>query len=153
MPVSKTRCCRQGFLAAGALLFVFAIPLQAQDLSGNAMAFPRDVLSAYLAGDAETVWKHAGEGLRSMTESPQGLRQASAELRETMGPETAMLSEQLFDHPEGGGMKVYVRGVQHAEVPEMYWIVIFSPTEQKVAMIMPQPRQTIRSLFPEVTLP
>jgi hypothetical protein len=64
-----------------------------------------------------------------------------------------MLNEQLFDHPEGGGAQVHVRAVRHSQVPEMFWIVTYFPADRTVQMIMPQPRQTIRTLFPEVQLP
>jgi hypothetical protein len=128
-------------------------PLQAQTPSADAMAFPRQVLAWYLAGEAQQVWSHAGPMLRELSESPDGLREAAAEITDSMGPEVAVLGEQLFAHPEGGGMQVYVRTVRHSQVPELFWIVTFSPANRQVQMIMPQPRQTIRSLFPQVKVP
>ncbi len=141
-------------LYLGILLSIFASPpLQAQASADEAMTFPRQVLAWYLAGDAERVWAHAGPMMREMAESPNGLREAAAEISATMGSETGVLEEQRFDHPEGGGAQVYVRAARHLEVPEIFWVVIFFPADQKVQMIMPQPRQTIRTLFPQVKLP
>lgn len=154
MPHRNTRSGRPGILFLGiALSLLAAPPLQAQDPSVEAMAFPRQILTSYLAGDADRVWGHAAPMMREMWQSPAGLRQTAAEITGAMGAETGLLAEQLFDHPEGGGAKVYVRASRHAQAPEMFWVVIFFPAERKVQMIMPQPRQTIRSLFPQVRLP
>lgn len=141
-------------LGIGMLLPLFTAPaLEAQTGSGDAMAFPRQVLTWYLAGEADQVWKHADGPLRELAGSPAGLKQAATEISSDLGPHTAVLKEQVFPHPEGGGWHVFVRALRHAQVPEMFWIVIFSPAEQKVQMIMAQPRQTIRTLFPQVILP
>jgi hypothetical protein len=151
---AKARWNSRATLCLGILLWILAaLPLQAQASSGEAMTFPRQVLAWYLAGDSERVWAHAGPMMREMAESPNGLRGAAAEISTTMGSETGVLGEQLFDHPEGGGAQVYVRAARHSEVPEIFWVVIFFPADKKVQMIMPQPRQTIRTLFPQVKLP
>lgn len=144
----------RAILCLGIVLSILAAPpLQAQASSDEAMAFPSQVLAWYLAGDAERVWAHAGPMMRELSESPNGLRGAAAELSTAMGAETGVLGEQLFDHPEGGGAQVYVRAARHSQVPEIFWIVIFFPADRQVQMIMPQPRQTIRTLFPQVRLP
>jgi hypothetical protein len=135
------------------LLLLAAAPLEAQASSDDAMAFPREVLASYLAGDAESVWAHAGPMIRELWETPDGLRGTAEEISTSLGTETDVLGEQLFDHPEGGGAQVYVRAARYSQVSELFWIVIFFPADSTVQMIMPQPRQTIRTLFPEVTLP
>jgi hypothetical protein len=145
---------RTPLYVVGIVVSVLAAPLlQAQNPDGDAMAFPRGALTAYLAADAEKVWQHAGPTLREMWESPNGVRMAAEELTSGIGRETGVLDEQLFAHPEDAGWKVYVRTARHAQVPELFWIVIFSPANRQIGMIMPQPRQTIRTLFPEVRLP
>jgi hypothetical protein len=141
---------RRALLLTGVLLASIAGPAsRAQD----AMTFPRNVLTWYLQGDTDRVWDRAGPMLREMAERPETLAAAAAEILGALGAETAVLSEQLFDHPEGGGAQVYVRASRHSQAPEMFWIVIFWPSEAQVLTIMPQPRQTIRTLFPQVTLP
>lgn len=127
--------------------------LAAQTNARDGMALPRQVLTWYLTANAEQVWPHAGSTLREMFESPRGLREAGNAILRDMGPEVAVIGEQMFDHPEGGGAKVYVRASRHAQIPEIFWIVIFVPADKKVEMIMPQPRRTIRTLFPQVELP
>jgi hypothetical protein len=144
---------------AASLLAVVLLPLllaprlEAQGAPSDGMAFPRELLASYLAGDAERVWEHAGPAMREMAESANGLREAASEISDAMGDEAAVLAEQLFDHPDGGGWQVYVRAVRHTQVPEIFWIVIFRPADRQLQMIMPQPRQTIRALFPQVGLP
>ena len=151
---ARARWNSTAILSLGIVLSILTAPLlQAKASSGEAMTFPRQVLAWYLAGDSERVWAHAGLMMREMWENPNGLRGAAAEISTTMGSETGVLGEQLFDHPEGGGAQVYVRAARHSEVPEIFWIVIFLPADKKVQMIMPQPRQTIRTLFPQVKLP
>jgi hypothetical protein len=151
---ARARWNSTAILSLGILLSILtAPPLQAQASSGEAMTFPRQILAWYLAGDAERVWAHAGPMMHEMAESPNGLRGAAAEFSTTIGSETGVLGEQLVDHPEGGGAQVYVRAARHSEVPEIFWVVIFFPADKKVQMIMPQPRQTIRTLFPQVKLP
>jgi hypothetical protein len=137
------------------LLLVLAAPpvLEGQDTDGDAMAFPRQILDWYLAGEGDRVWEYAGETMRTLAESPAGLTEAGAEITEMMGARTGVLDEQIFEHPEGGGWHVYVGTLSHAQVPEMFWIVIFSPTERQIQMILPQPRQTILGLFPQVRVP
>ncbi len=129
----------------------------AAQVQGDAMDFPRTALTWFLTGDAEQLWPHAGAMLRELAEDVDGLREAGEELagdiEEMLGPQTALLDEQVFDHPEGGGMSVYVRTVRHAMVDEFFWVVIFMPQTQQVHMVMPQPRQTIKTLFPPVRLP
>jgi hypothetical protein len=135
-----------------ALLLVVAAPpaLEAQATDGDAMAFPRQILEWYLAGEGHRVWEHAGETMRTLAGSPEGLSEAGAEITEMMGARTGVLDEQMFEHPEGGGWHVYVRTLSHEQVPEMFWIVIFSPAERQIQMVMPQPRQTIVGMFPQV---
>jgi hypothetical protein len=153
MPSSCVVARLRTLLVSSGFLLLFVPALHAQESLGEAAAFPRQMLTWYLGGEAERVWEHAGPMLRELAGSAQGLREASEEIVGGMGPETRVLKEQLFDHPEGGGAKVYVRAVRHANVPEMFWIVTFFPAERKVQMIMPQPRQTVRALFPQVELP
>ena len=142
---------RRALLLIGVFVATVAGPAsRAQDAS---MAFPRDILTSYLQGDTDRVWERAGAMLREMAERPETLAAASAEILGGLGAETAVLSEQLFDHPDGGGFQVYVRASRHAQTPEMFWIVIFAPSEEQILTIMPQPRQAIRVLFPQVTLP
>jgi hypothetical protein len=139
---------------AGILLSLHAAgPITAQGTPGAAASFPQEVLTWFLAGDADRVWEHVGPTMRELSGGVQGLRESSAEITAELGPETAILSEQVFEHPEGGGWHVYVRAARHAQVPELFWIVIFSPAERQVQMITAQPRQTIRTLFPQVRLP
>lgn len=99
------------------------------------------------------VWDHADESFRALAGDPEGMSEAGREILSALGAETAVLDEQVFAHPEGGGQQVYVRTAAHAQAPELFWIVIFSPAERRVVMIMPQFRQTIRSRFPEAHLP
>lgn len=142
-------------LLAGMFLATLGVqqPLQAQALPGDEMTFPREVLSWFFAGDAQRVWQHAGPTMRELAGSAEGLREDAAEISASLGAETGVFGEQLFEHPEGGGAQVYVRALRHAHVPEIFWIVIFSPAERQVQVIMAQPRQTIRTLFPQVRLP
>jgi hypothetical protein len=140
-------------LLCAALLALAGLHLAAADARADGMDFPRNALSWYFSGDAEKLWPHLGPTLREMAEDVEGLREASEDFGETMGRELAVLDEQLFDHPDGDGWQVYVRAVQHAEVGELFWLVIFSPAEREVGMIMPQPRQSVQILFPQVRLP
>jgi hypothetical protein len=135
------------------LCLLAASPLHAQPGSADGMAFPRQALEWYLSGEGGLVWEHAGEMMRALAESPAGMSEAGREITEMMGPITGVLGEQMFPHPEDAGWQVYVRTARHAEVPEMNWIVIFRPRDSEIQMIMPQPRQTIQVLFPEVRLP
>jgi len=145
---------RTDTLLAGILLaFVGPQAVAAQIPDGDPMAFPRQILDWYLAGDDARVWEYAGETLRAFAESPEGMSEAGEELTGMMGARTGVLGEQMFPHPEGRGRQVYVHTLSHAQVPEMFWIVIFSPTERRVEMIMPQPRQTVAGLFPQVRVP
>lgn len=68
-------------------------------------------------------------------------------------PSLAILLVLVLAPELEGGQQVYVRTAAHAQAPELFWIVIFSPAERRVLMIMPQFRQTIRSLFPRARLP
>jgi hypothetical protein len=138
---------------AALLMAAHASPLRAQAGPGSSADFPRSFLAWYFAGDAEQVWAHSAPAMREAVGDQRGLRQGLEEMNGNVGAETAMLSEQVFEHPEGGGMHVYVRGVRHANVPELFWIVIYSPEQRQVLTVMPQPRQTIRTLFPQVRLP
>jgi hypothetical protein len=133
------------------LVLVLAPVLEAQET--DRMVFPRQVLEWYIGGEGDRVWELADESFRALAEDPEGMSEAGRELVSALGAQTAVLDEQMFAHPEGGGHQVYVRTASHAEAPEMFWIVIFSPAERRVLMIMPQFRQTIRSLFPEARLP
>jgi hypothetical protein len=136
----------------GLLLASFGAPaLHAQ--SADEMAFPRQILEWYLAGEGEKVWEHASPAFRTLVETPANMSEAGREILAAMGAQTGILDEQMFPHPEGGGHQVYVRTLVHAQVPEMFWIVIFSPSEQLLQTIMPQPRQAVRVLFPEVRVP
>jgi hypothetical protein len=119
----------------------------------DGMDFPRSALNWYMSGDAEQLWPHISPMLREMAEDEEGLREVAADIEETMGRELAVLGEQIFDHPDGGGWQVYVRTVQHADVGEMFWVVIFLPEQNEVGMIITQPRQTIQTFFPQVRLP
>jgi hypothetical protein len=119
----------------------------------EAMEFPRNALTWYLSGDADRLWQHAGPVLRELVQDVDGLRGVAAEIDEMMGPQTALLDEQIFDHPEGAGFRVYVGRLLHAKVSEIFWVVVFHPAKREVGMIIPQPRQTIQTLFPEVRLP
>lgn len=139
-------------LLGGMLLGLAAAPaLQAQ--ADDAMAFPRQVLEWFLAGEGERVWEHAGDVFRTLAESPAAMSEAGSEIAATMGAPTGVLDEQMFPHPEDEGHHVFVRTLAHAEVPELFWVVIFSPSERRVQMIMAQPRQTVRVMFPEVRVP
>jgi hypothetical protein len=153
--MSRPVPCRPDRIIVVLLLSLLAAPaaLQAQAAPGDTMAFPRQVLTWYLAGDADRVWPLAGETLRELAESPRRMKEDAAEIIESMGPRTGVISEQMFAHPEGGGWQVYVQALRHERAPEMFWIVIFSPAKEQVQMIMAQPRQTVRTLFPQVKLP
>lgn len=153
MPSSRAVSSLRRLLFTSGFLSLLVPALHAQDQPGRHVAFPRQVLTWYLAGEADQVWEHAGPMLREISGSVQGLRESAEEISTAMGAEAGVLGEQLFDHPDGGGAQVYVRAVRHTQVPEIFWIVIFFPADRKVQMIMPQPRQTIRSLFPQVQLP
>ncbi len=151
MPTSRTSC---RFLVATFALATFLVwPLHAQASGDASMVFPRESLAWFVAGDADKLWARSSPSLRTLMGSAQQMRENSVELQNDMGRETALLSEQQFDHPEGKGARVYVRAARHAVVPELFWVVIYSPAEQQVQMIMAQPRQTIRTLFPQVKLP
>jgi hypothetical protein len=139
-------------ILGGMLLALAAAPaLEAQAV--EAMDFPRQILEWYLAGEGERVWEYAGESFRSLAETPEGMGEAGTELTAMMGAPREILDEQVFPHPDGEGHQVYVRTLAHAEVPELFWIVIFEPGERRVQMIMPQPRQTVTTLFPGVRVP
>jgi hypothetical protein len=140
-------------LFAAAFLTAADAPLRAQAAPGQSADFPRSFLAWYFAGDAERVWAHAAPAMRETVGDERSLRLGLAEMNASIGAETALLSEQEFKHPEGGGMHVYVRVTRHATVPELFWIVIYSPERRQVLTVMPQPRQTIRTLFPQVRLP
>lgn len=142
----RLSCCAM----LGALIFLIAAAAAAAD---EAMDFPRNALTWYLSGDTERLWPHAGAVLREMVQDVDGLRMIAKEIDEMMGPQTALLDEQAFDHPEGGGYQVYVGRLLHAKVSEIYWVVIFHPAEREVAMIIPQPRRTLQTLFPQARLP
>jgi hypothetical protein len=148
------RSNRASVLFAAAFLAIAPPPpLQAQAAAGDALAFPRDMLTSYLGGESQRVWDNAAPALREMFGSAAAMRAAASEISADMGTEEALLSEQRFEHPDGGGAHVYVRAIRHTKVPEIFWIVIFTPADRKVHMIMPQPRQTIRTIFPAVRLP
>jgi hypothetical protein len=145
---------RSGALLCAALLTLAGLyAAVAADAPDDAMDFPRNVLTWYLSGDAEQLWPHAGPVLRELAEDLEGLREAAEDIEEMMGPQTALLDEQIFDHPEGGGWRVYVGTLRHARAGEMFWVVIFSPAQREVQMIMPQTRHTIQTFFPQTRLP
>lgn len=136
-----------------ALALLAAPPLGAQHPAGEAASFPREALTWFLAGDADRLWDHAGPEMRAMAESPQSLKLDAEEIAEMMGAETELLGERVFPHPEGGGWQVYLRAARHARVPEVFWLVIFSPAQRQVQTILAQTRQTVQVLFPQVELP
>jgi hypothetical protein len=136
-----------------ALALLGAVPLSAQAADAPAMAFPRETLTWFFAGEGDKVWARASPPLRTLMGSAQQLRQQSAEMLQDMGRETALLSEQDIEHPEGNGARVYVRAARHANGPELFWYVIYLPAAQQVQMISAAPRTTIRTLFPAVKLP
>ncbi len=144
---------RASLLAVLSVALCVAVPLHAQTGGDATMAFPREMLASFLAGDADKVWERAGPTLREMNGSAKQMRDHSAELRKDMGKEIALISEQAFDHQDGNGAKVYVRAARHEVIPELFWIVIYTPSNRQVEMITMQPRQTIRTLFPQVKLP
>ena len=137
-------------LLIASLLFLAAPSGNAQD---DDMAFPSDALDWYLAGEAERLWEHLGPMMRETPGGAAGLREGSAEIRAGLGAEISVIDEQVFPHPEGEAWSVYVRASRHANAAEMFWIVVFLPSERQIELIMPQPRQTIRTLFPAVRLP
>lgn len=137
-------------LFIGGLLILAAPSANAQNAD---MTFPRDALDWYLAGDTERLWEHLGPMMRQTPGGAAGIREGSAEIREALGAETSVIDEQMFPHPEDDNWSVYVRASRHANTPEMFWIVVFLPSEPLIQLIMPQPRQTIRTLFPAVRLP
>lgn len=143
----RASLCATFFLIAG--LHVAAVA----DAPGNELDFPRNVVNWYLSGDAEKLWPHAGEVLRELAEDVEGLREAADDIRQIMGPQTAVLDEQIFDHPEDDGWRIYVRTLRHARADEMFWVVIFSPSTGEIQMIMAHPRRTIQTLFPQARLP
>lgn len=136
----------------GILPLVAAPALEAQAGSGEGMAFPRQALEWYLAGEGALVWEHAGTMMRELSESPAMMSEAARDITEAMGPITGVLGEQMFTHPEDADWRVYVRTVRHAEAPEIYWIVIFRPRDSEIGIIAAQPRQTMQVLFPDVRL-
>lgn len=126
---------------------------QAADAGGDGMEFPRNALNWFLNGDAERLWSHAGPTFREMMQDVEGVRQAGAEIGNSLGREVAVLDEQVIDHPDGEGWQVYVRTVHLAGAGELFWVLIFSPSEREIGMIMPQSRPAIRTFFPEARLP
>lgn len=142
-------------ISLGAALLIFAglHLVTAADAPDGEMDFPRNVLTWYLSGEAEKLWPHAGEVLRELAYDVEGLREAAVDIREMMGPPTAMLDEQIFDHPEDKNWRIYIRTARHARVEEMFWVVIFSPSTGEVQVIMAHSRQTIQTLFPQARLP
>lgn len=147
----RTRSYLIALLSAGTLPFAAGMPLEAQD-AGGAAAFPRSIVASYLAGDVDRIMDHLVPEMRRAASRAE-LREAMSEIITALGAETAMLSEQLFDHPDGGTSQVYVRGIRHANTPEMFWIVIFSPENRQVYMVAPQARQVVTRLFPQIRLP
>lgn len=140
-------------LLCAALLAFAGLYVSAAEARADGMDFPREALSWYLSADAEKLWPRLGPTLREMVKDLEGLRQGATVIAKDMGRVLAVLDEQVFDHLDGEGWQVYVRTVQHAHVGELFWLVIFSPAEHEVGMIMPQPRQSVQIFFPQVRLP
>jgi len=75
---------------------------EAQSTDGDSMAFPRQLLEWYLAGEGHGVWEHADETIRTLAGSAGGLSETRAKITETMGVRTGVLDG-------GGGTRTHKR--------------------------------------------
>jgi len=136
--------------AAGALAPP-ALGAQKAPAAADSMAFPRKVFAWVRASQADSVFAHADEPMKSRLQSPANVTTMMGQLNSQIGAYKSTEGEYQF---EKDGKKVYIAVARHETAPELAAHVIqYAPGSTMFERFGAMPLSRAKQQFPEAKLP
>jgi hypothetical protein len=136
---------------AGALAPALLGAQGAPAASADSLAFPRQVFAWVRQSQADSVFAHAAEPMRSRLQSPANVTAMMGQLAAQIGAYQSTEGEYQFERE---GRKVYIAVARHATAPELAAHVIqYAPGASMFERLGVMPLSRAKETFPEAKLP
>jgi hypothetical protein len=136
---------------AGALAPASLGAQSAPAASADSLAFPRKVFAWVRQSQADSVFAHAAEPMRSRLQSPANVTAMMGQLAAQIGAYKSTEGEYQFERE---GRKVYIAVARHETAPELAAHVIqYAPGASMFERLGAMPLSRAKEMFPEAKLP
>lgn len=137
--------------AAGALAPSSLDAQGARRAAADSLAFPRKVFTWVRESQADSVYAHAAEPMKSRLQSPANVTAMMTQLASQLGAYKATEGEYQF---EKDGKKVYIAVARYETAPELAAHVIqYAPGATMFERLGAMPLSRAKEMFPEAKLP
>jgi hypothetical protein len=138
-------------LAAAGALSPSSLGAQAAPAAADSLAFPRKVFTWVRTSQADSLFAHAAEPMKSRLQSPANVTTMMGQLNSQIGAYKATEGEYQF---EKDGKKVYIAVARHESAPELAAHVIqYAPGSTMFDRLGAMPLSRAKEMFPEAKLP
>jgi hypothetical protein len=139
-------------LATAGVLAPSSVGAQAApQAAADSMAFPRRVFAWVRGSQADSVFAHAAEPMKSRLQSPANVTTMMGQLKSQLGAYQATEGEYQF---EKEGKKVYIAVARYETAPELAAHVIqYAPGSTMFERLGAMPLSRAKEQFPEAKLP
>ena len=153
MPFRRTPLAALAFaaLTAAGALAPSSLSAQKTPAARDSLAFPRQVFTWVREAQADSLYAHAAEPIKSRLQSPANVTAMLGQLASQIGPYKATEGEYQF---EKDGKKVYIVVARHETAPELAaHVVQYAPGATMFERLGAMPLSRAKELFPEAKLP
>jgi hypothetical protein len=138
-------------LAAAGALAPSSLGAQGPRAAADSLAFPRKVFTWVRESQADSVYAHAAEPMKSRLQSPANVTAMMTQLTSQLGAYKATEGEYQF---EKDGKKVYIAVARYETAPELAAHVIqYAPGSTMFERLGAMPLSRAKEMFPEAKLP
>ena len=119
--------------------------------SADSLAFPRKVFAWVRQSQADSVFAHAAEPMKSRLQSPANVTAMLGQLASQIGAYKSTEGEYQFERE---GRKVYIAVARHETAPELAaHVVQYAPGSSMFERLGAMPLTRAKEMFPEAKLP
>ena len=119
--------------------------------AADSLAFPRRVFAWVRQSQADSVFAHAAEPMKSRLQSPANVTAMMGQLAAQIGAYKSTEGEYQFERE---GRKVYIAVARHETAPELAAHVIqYAPGASMFERLGAMPLSRAKEMFPEAKLP